>query len=178
MSTAIHVLVRDARLEEWEEAIDLTIAAYRQYEESFGQPLWEQYIKNIRSQWVNQENTQRIVAVQGGKLVGSVLLYPPQKGLYEKLNEMIPYPEVRLLGVHPSIRGKGIATTLIRECAQRAIGAGAPYLGLHTSDRMPSAVRLYTRLGFERVPEFDFFGGDNRTLVKAYRLKLAATSSL
>ncbi|NOU97727.1 GNAT family N-acetyltransferase [Paenibacillus sp. LMG 31456] len=173
MTIANHVLVRNAQLEEWEEAIDLTIAAYQQYEESFGQPLWDSYIKNIRSQWENQENTQRIIAVQEGKLVGSVLLYPPQEGLYEKLNELIPYPEVRLLGVHPVFRGKGIATTLIRECAQRAIGAGSPYLGLHTSDRMPSAVRLYTRLGFERVPKFDFFGGDNRTLVEAYRLTLA-----
>jgi ribosomal protein S18 acetylase RimI-like enzyme len=174
MSTAIDVLVRDARPEEREAAIELTIEAYRQYEESFGQPFWDQYKSDIRSQWVNKEDTQRIVAVREEKLVGSVLLYPPQEGLYEKLNAAIPYPEIRLLGVHPSVRGRGVATTLIRECAERALRAGAPCLGLHTSERMPDAVRLYVRLGFERAPEFDFFGGDSRTVVEAYRLPLDA----
>jgi GNAT superfamily N-acetyltransferase len=172
MVTAIDVLVRDSRSEEREAAIKLTVEAYRQYENTFGQVHWDQYISNIRSQWGTQVNAQRIVAEHEGELVGTVLLYPPQEGLYEKLKMTIPYPEIRLLGVHPTVRGKGVATTLIRECADRAIGAGASYLGLHTSNRMPSAVRLYKRLGFERAPEFDFFGGDNRTLVEAYRLPL------
>lgn len=172
MSTAIDVQVRDALPEEREAAIELTIAAYRQYEESFGHPFWEQYMASIRSQREHDEDAQRIVAVHGRKLVAALLLYPPKEVLYERLNATIPYPEIRLLGVHPSVRGKGIATALIRETSDRAARAGFSYLGLHTSELMPSAVRLYIRLGFERAPEYDFPGGDNRPIVEAYRLPL------
>ncbi|MBP1963322.1 GNAT family N-acetyltransferase [Paenibacillus aceris] len=115
MSTAIDVLIRDAKWDEWEKAVE---------------------------------------------------------GLYEKLSETIPYPEIRLLGVHPAARSKGVATLLIEECARRAKQDGFTYLGLHTSNRMPDAVRLYLRLGFEHEPRYDFFAADNTTVVEAYRLAL------
>lgn len=172
MSTTIDVSVRDARQDEWGKAVALTIEAYRQYESGFGPAFWQQYISNIKAQWKRTEDTWRLVAEQEEKLVGVALLYPPQKGLYEKLSETIPYPEIRLLGVEPSARSKGIATSLIAECARRAEREGFAYLGLHTSSRMPDAVRLYLRLGFEREPRYDFFAADQTTVVEAYRLAL------
>ncbi|MFC0215935.1 GNAT family N-acetyltransferase [Paenibacillus chartarius] len=172
MTTAIELQIRDARNVEREEAIALTIEAYRQYEDGFGQPFWSQYISNIRNQWEQGKDARRIVAEHDGKLLGAVLLYPPQEGLYEKLAAVIPYPEVRLLGVHPGYRGSGIATALLRDCAQRALNSGYDRLGLHTSQRMPDAVRLYRKLGFERAPEFDFPAADQITLVEAYRYSL------
>ncbi|MDD9269053.1 GNAT family N-acetyltransferase [Paenibacillus sp. GCM10023248] len=173
MATGVRVLVRDARPEERDAAVALTLEAYRQYEISFGQPFWEQYISNINAQWDRKgDEVQRIVAFHGTKLAGAVLYYPPQAGLYEKLQETIPYPEIRLLGVHPSARGQGVATALIGACAQRAREADSRYLGLHTSGRMPDAVRLYRKLGFERETRFDFLAADHRTVVEAYRLAL------
>ncbi|RTE10243.1 GNAT family N-acetyltransferase [Paenibacillus whitsoniae] len=172
MSTAINFIVRDAYPSECGKAIELTLEAYRQYEPDFGPTFWESYISNIKSQWERKGDSWRIVAEQEGELIGALLLYPPQEGLYEKLKETIPYPEIRLLGVHSSARGKGVATALIGESARRARQSGAAYLGLHTSNRMPDAVRLYLSLGFEREPRYDFFAADNTTVVEAYRLPL------
>jgi GNAT superfamily N-acetyltransferase len=174
MSTALNLLVREARPEELETAFELTVAAYRQYEESLG-AFWNQYVSNIQSQWLGEANNQRIIAASGDRVVGGVLLYPPQEGLYEKLQDTIPYPEFRLLGVHPGIRGQGIATALIQECVQRAARLHAPFLGLHTTYRMPEAIRLYQKLGFERSPQYDFPAADGITIVEAYRIALNET---
>ncbi|MBA2938655.1 GNAT family N-acetyltransferase [Paenibacillus sp. CGMCC 1.16610] len=177
MSTAIDVSVREARPDEREKAVALTVEAYRQYEPGFGPAFWEQYISNIKAQWERTEPTWRLVAEQEDNLVGAALLYPPQEGLYEKLSETIPYPEIRLLGVHPSARSKGVATSLLAECARRAKQGGYSYLGLHTSSRMPDAVRLYLSLGFEREPRYDFFAADQTTVVEAYRLALVTVQT-
>ncbi|WP_400164120.1 GNAT family N-acetyltransferase [Brevibacillus sp. TJ4] len=176
MAQEHEVHIRNAHRDEWQAAIELTIKAYQQYAGSFGPLFWQQYVDNIRWQWEKQEQAERLVAFVAGELAAALLLYPPQKGLYEKLDTTIPYPEIRLLGVLPAMRGKGVATALIRESAERAARAGYPYVGLHTTELMPQAVRLYQRLGFERAPEFDFYG-DNRIVVEAYRLPVSVPLS-
>ncbi|MDZ4721720.1 MAG: hypothetical protein SH847_24925 [Roseiflexaceae bacterium] len=56
-------------------------------------------------------------------------------------------------------------------CVKRSREIGTGGLGLHTSDSMVVAMRMYERMGFVRDPEQDFQppGGE---LVKAYRLVL------
>jgi GNAT superfamily N-acetyltransferase len=64
-------------------------------------------------------------------------------------------------GVDPDARGAGRGAAaggrrgLARECLRRARERTATAIGLHTAARMPSATRLYERLGFRRAPEFD-----------------------
>ncbi|TXK77503.1 GNAT family N-acetyltransferase [Paenibacillus sp. N3.4] len=171
MSTAIDLWIRDVRFEEREAAVELTIEAYKQYEQGFSPEFWENYKNSMRVLWSGEQVVDRIIAVQDGKLVGALLLFPANF-LLEKINVKLPYPELRLLAVDTSARGKGVATALIRECALRAEKRGAPYLGLHTTERMASARKLYQRLGFQRVTEFDFPGEDKQTVVEAYRLPL------
>ncbi|WP_248923997.1 GNAT family N-acetyltransferase [Paenibacillus hamazuiensis] len=166
----VQIVIRDALPEEREAAVQLSVEAYRQYEKSFGAELWENYRESMIALWREGGGVDRLVAVQDGRLSGSVLYCPPVERLYPRLDAAIPYPEIRLLAVRPSARGQGVATALIRECVRRAGQSGAPYLGLHTSYHMEAAVRLYRRLGFERAPEFDFTGGDGHTPVEAYRL--------
>jgi ribosomal protein S18 acetylase RimI-like enzyme len=78
---------------------------------------------------------------------------------------------MRLLAVHPSMRGQGIGTALTLECAQRAERAGASALQLHTTDAMHTAMQLYERFGFVHAPELDWRPADG-TVVKGYRLAL------
>ena len=42
------------------------------------------------------------------------------------------------------------------ECVRRARESGAKALTLHTTDMMQAAMRLYERLGFQRMRELDF----------------------
>ncbi|WP_426445940.1 GNAT family N-acetyltransferase [Paenibacillus sp. S-38] len=179
MSITAELQIRNARPGEREEAVSLSVEAYSEYRDSYSGEFWEGYKQSMRDLWFREElPAERIIAARGGRLLGSLLLYPPVERLYEKLQANIPYREIRLLAVHPDARGQGIATSLIRECAERARQSGDPFLGLHTTQQMRAAVRLYRSLGFERAPEFDFPGGDERTVVEAYRLPLTGGSKL
>ena len=68
-----------------------------------------------------------IVAEQNGTIVGSVVLYPgettfslPDGSIYT-----LEAPELRLLAVLPSARGRGVGRALMEECLRRARVAGA-----------------------------------------------------
>ena len=97
-------------------------------------------------------------------------MFPAKTDAYEGQVEELDYPEIRMLAVSPSARGKGIASALISECINRAKEKGHYAIGLHTGDFMKTAMRLYERLGFERLPQYDFEPADDGIIVKAYRL--------
>ncbi|MCZ8521705.1 MULTISPECIES: GNAT family N-acetyltransferase [Paenibacillus] len=179
MSTPAGLHIREAGPDEWDSAVHLSAQAYSEYKMNYSDEFWEGYKLSMRTSWYRDDlPVDRLVAVRDGRLLGCLLLYPPVKRLYERLAADIPYREIRLLAVDPSARGQGIATSLIRECAERAKSGGDAFLGLHTTQQMPAAVRLYRSLGFERAPEFDFPGSDEHTLVEAYRLPLTGEQSL
>jgi GNAT superfamily N-acetyltransferase len=78
---------------------------------------------------------------------------------------------VRAVGVRPTALGTGVAAAIMDYCAESA-AVSATALALHTMDFMPAAVRLYERLGYERVPEWDFEAGTGAFTAVAYRLLL------
>lgn len=57
------------------------------------------------------------------------------------------------------------------ECIRRCRERGIKTIGLHTTDIMEVARAMYERMGFERVPEFDFHPASH-IVVMAYRLDL------
>jgi ribosomal protein S18 acetylase RimI-like enzyme len=63
----------------------------------------------------------------------------------------------------------------VDECVRRARASGASELGLHTSESLRAAIRMYERMGFERAPEFDF-QPEGAELITAYRLDLTGDS--
>ena len=83
----------------------------------------------------------------------------------------VRWPVVRLLAVGPAARGLGVGRLLLDECLRRARADGSDAIGLHTSESMSGAMRLYDRMGFLRVPVYDF-QPDGAELVKAYCLLL------
>jgi ribosomal protein S18 acetylase RimI-like enzyme len=119
---------------------------------------------------------ERIVAEQNGALLGSVMLYSPAANAYGDAVAAAGWPELRLLAVAPAAREQGVGTALVEECMQRARRAGAGALGLHTSESLQAAIRMYERLGFVRAPEGDF-RPDGAELVMAYRVTLSDRSA-
>jgi GNAT superfamily N-acetyltransferase len=61
--------------------------------------------------------------------------------------------------VAPDRLRHGIATALFAECERLAVAGGATALCLHATTFMTAAHRLARRLGFGRVPAWDFDGG-------------------
>ena len=165
------VVIRDMHADESDAVRQITLAAYGEYAAIMPEPLWLGYRRQLLATLESQGPVERIVAERAGSIAGSVLLFPPATDAYGAATASGDYPEVRLLAVAPEARGHGIGAALMQECARRARGAGAAALGLHTTDIMRAAVRMYERLGYVRTPEHDFVPAPG-ILIKGYRLDL------
>jgi GNAT superfamily N-acetyltransferase len=167
----VRFLIRDVRDDERDAVRDVTLAAYEEYATLMPGPVWAGYRRQLIATLDAHGPAERIVAERSGATVGSVLLFPPAANVYAGMAVSVDCPEVRLLAVVPRARGEGIGAALMNECARRARRAGFATLGLHTTDLMRAAVRMYERLGYVRAPDLDFAPARG-LLVKGYRLDL------
>ena len=165
------VHVREARPEERPAIAALTMEAYGEYATTMERESWTMLEGALRQSLADDHGVTRLVVEIDGEIVGSAALYEPGVDAYGSLASRAAWPEVRLVAVAPSARGRGIAGALVRECVRRAKGAGASQLGLHTSRSMAAAMRLYERMGFVRNPDADF-QPPGAELVEGYRLSL------
>ena len=167
--------VRDARPGDRGAIEAVTLAAYQQYA-ALMPALWDGYRQNILATLAAAQPDAQIVAKEGDRIVGSVLLLPAGSVIARPGGESITlaWPEVRLLAVEPASRGQGVGAALMRTCLRRARHAGATALTLHTTEIMQAAMRLYERIGFVRAPELDFEPAPS-VIIKGYRLDLKDT---
>jgi GNAT superfamily N-acetyltransferase len=164
------MIIRDAAIEELPFIREQRVNSYEEHAKNIPEGHWKALKQAISSDADAQEDVERLVAVINGEIVGSVALFPAKIDAYQGLVDELDYPEIRMLAVTPQARGKGVAAALVTECIRRARGQGFRSIGLHTADFMKSAMGLYDRLGFERLPQFDFEPADDGIIVKAYRL--------
>ena len=165
------MLIRDARPSDRQAIRDVTLAAYQEYAAHMP-GFWDGYRRNIIATLDDVGSAEQLVAEQDDGIVGTVLLYPPRRMQVSRTDSIeMPWPEVRLLAVAPDGRGRGTGAALMQECVRRARKSGARVLGLHTTDLMQTAQRMYERMGFVRSPELDFHPAPGVT-VKGYRLEL------
>jgi ribosomal protein S18 acetylase RimI-like enzyme len=176
MSITNSFRIRDAHDHERAAIRELTLAAYAEYAAIMSPPAWAALQQVLHATLAMEEAVERIVAEQNGALVGSVLLYPPTAKAYGDALAGPGWPEIRLLAVSPAVRGRGVGAALIDECVQRAKRSGATALGLHTSESMRAAIRMYERMGFVRAPEYDFYTSGSE-LIAAYRRDLGSEPS-
>lgn len=169
------LLIRDARPADRDAIRDVTLAAYEEYAAQMQPEHWAAYRWNILATLGQVAPAEQLVAERDGAVVGTVLLYPPASvsPAPDAGPLATPWPEVRLLAVAPARRGAGIGAALMDECVPRARRLGTPALGLHTTDMMQAATRMYARMGFVRAPELDFHLLPGLT-IKGYRFDLAA----
>lgn len=165
--------IRAGRPEERAAAGALTLAAYEQYAGLMAPEAWAALRQALVTALAAPGPVEHLVAERAGELIGSVLLFPPSGDDTGGAGGRMRWPELRLLAVADTARGQGVGEALVRACVERARAAGAPALGLYTSDSMRAAIALYERLGFTRVPEHDF-RPPGAELIKAYRLDLGA----
>jgi GNAT superfamily N-acetyltransferase len=147
------VLVRNATVADHAAVRAVLRLAYAQYLPVLGPVLHRIYLDDLCALEHRLDGATLLVATIDDVAVGTVTFH-----LVPPFGEL-PWPEgwsvVRALGVAPDGRGHGIAERLMAACLELAAGGGASTLGLHTADFMTAAVRLYERMGFERVPSLD-----------------------
>lgn len=148
------------------------IKAYSEHTKAISDEHWQALKKAISSDADIGQDVELIIAEKDGKLVGSVALFPPKTDAYEGYVDELDYPEIRVLAVDPEARGSGVASALIAECIQRSKASGFTSIGLHTGEFMNNAIKLYERMGFERMPQHDFEPANDGVIVKAFRLSI------
>ncbi|MDQ0884255.1 GNAT family N-acetyltransferase [Peribacillus sp. V2I11] len=166
------VKIRKALFYEVEMIREQRVTAYEEHAQSIPEGHWDALKKAISSDADEQRDVELLVAELDGEVVGSVALFPAKSDAYKGLVDMLHYPEIRMLAVTRQARHKGVAEALIQECIRRTKVNGSQYIGLHTADFMKTAMRLYERMGFVRLPQFDFQPADDGIIVKAYRLSI------
>jgi GNAT superfamily N-acetyltransferase len=164
------MIIREALENELPYIREQRVNSYREHASKIPEGHWMALKQAILSEADLQPGVERLVAEIDGTIVGSVALFPAKSDAYEGCVEELDYPEIRMLAVSPEARGKGVASALISECMKRAKVKGYNSIGLHTGQFMETAMRLYERLGFERLPQYDFEPADDGIVVKAYVL--------
>lgn len=129
---------------------------------------YEGFVTDIEAR---AQESEMLVALDGERIVGAVAyVASPESPLAQNLehNEV----GMRMLAVDQTLARRGIGSTLVRACIDRARAAGSARLVLHADASHPPAVGLYHRLGFELDPGRDRLASDGTPLV-CFTLDLA-----
>jgi putative acetyltransferase len=71
-----------------------------------------------------------------------------------------PTAELKRMFVHPSARGRGLASSLLNRIETDAASRGIRRIVLETGPRQSSALELYARHGYEPIPQFGQYVGE------------------
>lgn len=144
------VLVRPATEADYTAAGEVCVAAYQ----ADGQ-LAGGYENTLRDVATRSLHGQVFVAVdESDRVLGSVtfVLAGQRYAELSKPGEA----EFRMLAVDPSAQGQGVGAALVQACIDTAIAKDITALVICVRDWNSGAQRLYSRFGFQRVPELDW----------------------
>ncbi len=159
---------------EREQALEITLSAYAEYERVLRPEYWDSYRQHIVDTLTDLGAAEQLVAVVGASLLGTALFCRPGSSFGENVADaaMSPdCPEARLVAVAPEGRGQGVGRAIMEACVDRARSSGAPGLVLHTMAIMKASRSLYDSMGFVRAPELDFQPA-REWFVEGFRLDL------
>ena len=160
--------IREVRPDEWDEAGRVTAEAYDEFV-SPDDPDWDEYHAEIGDVRGRADRAIVLGAFAEGKLLGTATVE------FDRTLSGDPLPpdvaRLRMLGVAPAARGRGVGRALVEAANALAVQDGRSAMLLHTTDLMETALALYQDMGFVRDPERDRVFEDGFVLV-AYRLAL------
>ena len=143
--------VRQVRPAECETAGAIVVAAYRALP---GAHLSQGYAELLADVGRRAVEAEVLVAVDD-RLLGCVTFVPDATSPWA---EMLEDDEaaVRMLGVDPTVQGRGVGRALVGACVDRARRLGRGAVFLHSTPWMEAAHHLYGMAGFVRVPSRDW----------------------
>jgi ribosomal protein S18 acetylase RimI-like enzyme len=158
----VAVVVRRAKDSEHPEAGRVTAEAYREFVGP-GETDWDRYLERIADVADRAGRTTVLVAVEGERILGSLTLELDERVRDSSDEEHRPLADgeahIRMLGVDPRARGRGVARALMEESETIARAAGKTVMTLNTTRRMRAARAMYERLGYERTDDTVFPDG-------------------
>lgn len=174
------VSIRDVRPSEAEALGRLMVDVYSQLEgfpTPEQQPGYYAMLADIASQAAKKGARVLVAKTVVDGLLGGVVYFGDmsQYGSGGIATQLRDAAGIRLLGVAPEARGKGVGKALTRFCIELARSAGMRNVVLHTTYAMQTAWRMYEGLGFKRARELDFVQGEMP--VFGFRLQLQGGQS-
>ena len=158
-----------------EEAGRVTADSYREFARPGSD--WDSYLLRIADVADRVQRTRVIVAVEEDRILGTVTLELTGRTEGSNRNHRENQPlapgqaHVRMLGVAPEARGRGIGKLLMEACIDESRKAGKTLLTLNTTERMKVAQAMYESMGFTRAEDEVFPDG---FVLMAYELPLDA----
>jgi ribosomal protein S18 acetylase RimI-like enzyme len=150
MTGPMTLQIREATPQEHAEAGRVTAASYREFVGP-GETGWESYLAQIADVAARAGRTRVMVAVQDGRILGSATLELDDRVDPQDDGALAPHEaHIRMLGVHPEARGRGVARQLMAACEESASAAGKTLMTLHTTSRMEAGQKMYESLGYVR----------------------------
>jgi ribosomal protein S18 acetylase RimI-like enzyme len=145
------VEVREVRVDEYEQAGTVVVAAYRALP---GAHMSDDYARELADVERRASEAEVLVAVDD-RLVGCVTFVPDAASPWA---ELIQDGEaaIRMLGVDPCAQGRGVGRALLGACLGRARRLERVAVFLHSAPWMQAAHHLYAAAGFVRVPARDW----------------------
>ncbi|HEX9377930.1 MAG TPA: GNAT family N-acetyltransferase [Actinomycetota bacterium] len=170
------VEIRPVRPEEYEEAGRVTADAYREF--AGPDAAWQEYLVRLADVADRVRRTIVLVAVDDGRVLGTVTLELEDRtdaGRQDAEGRPLAPGEahVRMLGVAPEARGRGIGRLLMEACLEEARRAGKTLITLDTTERMRVAQAMYRSMGFTREEDTVFPDG---FVLMSYSLPLGPPS--
>jgi ribosomal protein S18 acetylase RimI-like enzyme len=147
----VAIEVREARPDEHEEVGRTTARAYREFVRPGSG--WDDYIARIADVAGRARRTRILVAVEAGRILGSLTLELEGRVRHDEEPPADDEAHVRMLGVDPTARRRGVARRLMLAAEEMAVAAGRRRLTLNTVERMRSARVMYESLGYRRMPD-------------------------
>ncbi len=160
------IAVRPAHPHELERVGELTVAAYAASELLADD---DPYVAHLRDAATRAREAEVYVAVLDDQVAGTVT-WCPEGSPWREVAEA-GEGEFRMLAVDPAFRRRGVAEALIGVCLERGTELGCTAIVLCSLELQAPAQRIYTRLGFHRLPERDWSPYQGVDLM-AFRLPL------
>ena len=167
------LVIRPVRPDEYARAGEATALAYDEFTRP-GLREWDEYRARIADIAGRATRTSVLVALLEGRIVGSATVE-----LDEHIESYWPEPvppdeaHLRMLGVAPAHRRRGIGRRLVEASVALARAHGRTRLTLETTEPMVAAQRMYEAMGFEFTGRRVFEPG---LVFLNYRLDLGASA--
>jgi ribosomal protein S18 acetylase RimI-like enzyme len=160
-----HVMIRDARADEYPVVGELRVAAYQ----ALGLlPEGSAYAETLRGFGFDGECAVLVACDEAdGGILGTITVEP--FGPHSELARDETEADLRAFAVAPGAQGRGVGRELLAAAIERAAKRGVTQLRLCTQPAMNAAQALYASSGFTRTPELDFEPAPGVTL-RAYSL--------
>ena len=142
------IVVRRVRPEEYVEAGEATARAYREFIPP-ERPEWQEYVTRIGDIAARARHTVVLVALVDGAIAGTATV-ELDRHVEDDWREGIEPDEahLRMLGVDPAYRRRGVARALMDAVRALAEERGRKRITLETTRQMQAAQHMYESLGF------------------------------